>query len=110
MNLQNIITASQGRVKMVVIAMIPQLDTHACARMITLGTTANVSIIAIMYICLYFNNLLWMANSYIIRVVKARTQYQISVYMINKYVMHILLLYSLRKERIKYINYPQQNK
>ena len=89
MILQNRITANQGRVKMEAIALIPQLDTHACARMITLGKTANVSIIAIMYICLYFNNLLWMANSYIIRVIKASTQYQISVYVINKYVMHI---------------------
>ncbi len=33
-------------------AIIPQLDTHAAARMITLVTTAIVSIIAIMYICL----------------------------------------------------------
>ena len=32
------------------IATIPQLDTHVAARMITLGTTAIVSIIAIIYI------------------------------------------------------------
>ena len=54
MNLQNSITASQGRVKMEAFVIIPQLDTHAAARMITLGTTANVSIIAIMHIYIYF--------------------------------------------------------
>ena len=52
MSLQNLITASQVRVKMEAFAIIPQLDTHAAARMITLVTTAIVSIIAIMYICL----------------------------------------------------------
>ena len=35
------------------IALIPQLDTHAAARMITLGTTAIVSRISIMYIVLF---------------------------------------------------------
>ena len=50
MNLQNRITASQVRVKMEAFAIIPQLDTHATARMITLGTTAIVRIIAFMYI------------------------------------------------------------
>ena len=52
MSLQNLITASQVRVKMEAFAIIPQLDTRAAARMITLGTTAIVSIIAIMNICL----------------------------------------------------------
>ena len=51
--LQNGITASQVRVKMEAIAIIPKLDTHAAARMITLGTTAIVSVIASMYIVLY---------------------------------------------------------
>jgi hypothetical protein len=51
--LQNKITASQGHVKMEAIAKIPQVDTHAAARMITLGTTAIVSVIASMYIVLY---------------------------------------------------------
>ena len=41
MNLQNRITASQVRVKMEAIAIIPQVDTHAAARMITLGTRTN---------------------------------------------------------------------
>ena len=43
--LQNEITASQVRVKMEAIALIPQVDTRAAARMITLGTTAIVSIV-----------------------------------------------------------------
>ena len=50
MILQNRITARQVRVKMEAFAIIPQLDTHAAARMITLGTTAIVSIIVVMYI------------------------------------------------------------
>ena len=45
MILQKRITASQGRVKMEASAKIPQVDTHAAARMITLGTTAIVSIL-----------------------------------------------------------------
>ena len=49
MILQNRIIASQRRVKMEAIAKIPQVDTHAAARMVTLGTTAIVSFIAIMY-------------------------------------------------------------
>ena len=49
MILQNRTTASQGRVKMAAIAKIPQVDTRAAARMITLGTTAIVSLIAIMF-------------------------------------------------------------
>ena len=44
MILQIRISASQGRVKTGAFAIIPQLDTHAAARMITLGTTAIVSI------------------------------------------------------------------
>ena len=52
MILLNAITASQVRVKMEAFAIIPQLDTHAAARMITLGTTATVRLIAIMYIVL----------------------------------------------------------
>ena len=51
--LQNVITASQVRVKMEAIAIIPKLDTLATARMTTLGTTAIVSLIAIIYIVLY---------------------------------------------------------
>ena len=51
--LQNGITAGQVRVKMEAIALIPQVDTRAAARMITLGTTAIVSLIAFMYIVLY---------------------------------------------------------
>ena len=51
--LQNGITASQVRVKMEAIAIIPKLDTHAAARMITLATIAIVSLIAIMCIVLY---------------------------------------------------------
>ena len=51
--LQNGITASQVRVKMEAIALIPQADTHAAARMITLGTTAIVGLFAIMCIVLY---------------------------------------------------------
>ena len=51
--LQNGITASQVRVKMEAIAIISKLDTHAAARMITLGTIAIVSLIAIMSIVLY---------------------------------------------------------
>ena len=50
--LQNGITASPVRVKMEAIALIPEVDTHAAARMITLGTTAIVSVIAFMYIVL----------------------------------------------------------
>ena len=51
------------------IALILQLDTHAAARMITLGTTAIVNIIAIMYILkTHFINLLRRANIYIIGV------------------------------------------
>ena len=61
MILQNTISANQGRVKMEAFAIIPQLDTHAAARMITLGTPANVGSIAIMYnVYVYFNNLLRM--------------------------------------------------
>ena len=66
-NLQKRITASLGHVKMEAFALIMQLDTNACARMITLGATANVSIIVIIYI--YFNfiyNFLRIANTYII--------------------------------------------
>ena len=50
------------------IAKIPQVDTHAAARMITLGATAIVSLIAIMHLKIYFSNLLRMASSYIIGV------------------------------------------
>ena len=50
MLLQNRITASQLRVKMEAFAIIQQLDTHAAARMATLGTIAIVNIIAIMFI------------------------------------------------------------
>ena len=45
LSLQKLITASQVRVKMEEFAKIPQLDTHAAARMITLGRTAIVSIL-----------------------------------------------------------------
>ena len=45
MILQSRITANQGRVKMEAFAIIPQMDTHAAARIITLGTTAIVSIV-----------------------------------------------------------------
>ena len=41
------------------IATIPQLDTHVAARMIILGTTAIVSIVAVMYIFKYV-----LVNSY----------------------------------------------
>ena len=69
MNLQNGITASQIRVKMEAFAIIPQLGTHVAARMITLGTTAIVSIITTMYILkIRFNNIPRMANSYVIKV------------------------------------------
>ena len=54
MILQKRITASQVRVKMEAFAIIPQLDTHAAARIIILGTTAIVSIIAIVYIVLIY--------------------------------------------------------
>ena len=47
-HLQKRITASLGRVKIEAFALILQLDTNAGAREITLGTTANVSIIVIM--------------------------------------------------------------
>ena len=50
MILQKKITANQARVKMEAFAVIPQLGTHAAARIIILGTTAIVSIIAIVYI------------------------------------------------------------
>ena len=50
MILQKRITASQVRVKMEAVAIISQVDTHAAARMITLGTTAIVGLIATMYI------------------------------------------------------------
>ena len=43
------ITASQGRVKMEEFAVIPEVDTYAAARLVTLGRTAKVNIIAIMY-------------------------------------------------------------
>ena len=49
MILQNRITASQGRVKMEEIAWIPEEDTHATARLDTLGRTACVNIITIIY-------------------------------------------------------------
>ena len=67
MVLQNRITASQVHVKMEAFAIIPQLDTYAAARMITLGTTAIVSIIAIMYFFINVFDLLRMANIYYIR-------------------------------------------
>ena len=51
MILQNRITVCQGRLKMEAFAIIPQLDTPAAARVNTLETPANVSIIVIMYIC-----------------------------------------------------------
>ena len=64
MILQITISASQGRVKMEAFAIIPQLDTHAAARMITLGTTAIVSILLLLCtfknIC--FHNLLDILN------------------------------------------------
>ena len=63
MILQNKITASPGRAKMEAIAKIPQVDTHAAARMVTLGITAIVSLIAITSICFCFSNLLRMAKS-----------------------------------------------
>ena len=47
MILQNRITARQGRVKTEAIAVIPKVDTHAAARMITLGTTVIVSILVL---------------------------------------------------------------
>ena len=54
---------------MEVIAIISQLDTHAAARMITLGTIAIVSITYIMYILKpYFSNLLRLTNSDVIGV------------------------------------------
>jgi len=64
MILQNRIIASQFHVKMEAFATIPQLDIHATARMITLGTTAIVSIIAVMYIekNIYFYSLLRILN------------------------------------------------
>ena len=43
------ITANQGRVKMEEFAVIPEEDTHAGARLDTLGGTAIVNIIVIMY-------------------------------------------------------------
>ena len=43
------ITASLGRVKMEEFAEIPKEGTHATARLVTLGPTACVNIIAIMY-------------------------------------------------------------
>ena len=50
-------------------AIIPQLGTHVAARMITLGTTAIDSVIAIMYILkICFNNILWMAYRYVLKI------------------------------------------
>ena len=49
MILQKRITASQCRVKMVAFAEIPQVDIRAAARMITLATTAIVSLIVIIF-------------------------------------------------------------
>ena len=50
-------------------AVIPQLGTHVAARMITLGTTAIDSVIAIMYILkIRFNNILWIAYCYVIKI------------------------------------------
>ena len=43
------ITANLGLVKMAEIAVIPEVDTHAAARLVTLGATVTVNIIAIMY-------------------------------------------------------------
>ena len=55
--------ASQHRVRMEEIAIIPSMDSHAAARMITFGTTANVSIIVIKYtLSIYFNKLMLMLN------------------------------------------------
>ena len=64
MILQNRITASRGRVKMEAFATIPQLDTHAGAIMITLGTTAIVSILLLLCTSknIYFHNLLCVYN------------------------------------------------
>ena len=45
------ISASQGRVKMEEFAVIPVEDTFAAARQVSLGATAIVNIIAIMYSC-----------------------------------------------------------
>ena len=53
MILQKRITASQGRVKMEAFAEIPQVDIRAGAIMITLGTTAIVSLIVIMFVLKY---------------------------------------------------------
>ena len=43
------ITASQSCVKLDEIVMTPEEDTHAAARLVTLGGTAKVNIIALMY-------------------------------------------------------------
>ena len=58
-------TANQVRVKMEAFASIPQLDKHAAARMITLGSNCDseYSIIAIMYIK---KNILKKSPTYII--------------------------------------------
>ena len=53
MILQKRITASQGRVKMEAFAETPQVDIRAGAIMITLGTTAIVSLIVIMFVLKY---------------------------------------------------------
>ena len=80
MILQNRITANQGRVEMGAIAKIPQVDTHAPAGMVTLGTTAIVSLIATMYIQICFSNLLRLAKSYIIVVNYKHTISYSSIY------------------------------
>ena len=49
LTLQNVITASQGRVRMEEIALEAEKDTHAAARLDMLGGTAVVNNIAIMY-------------------------------------------------------------
>ena len=49
------------------IAIIPSKDSHAAARMITLGTTANVSIIVIKYtLSIYFNKFMLMLSFYLV--------------------------------------------
>jgi len=47
LTLQHVITASQSHVTMEEIALIPEVVTYASARLVTLGRTATVNIIAI---------------------------------------------------------------
>ena len=98
MILQNRIIASLCRVKMEALAKIPQVDTHAAARMIILGTTAIVSLTCFKYVLIICYG--WQ-ELYIWNKLES-TQYRIAVYMRTNCIMYILLLNMLWKDEIKY--------